>query len=74
MPSPDMRKQHVLMYEGQALSNTGTHGQETAIEFAHCAIDGITNALIRVTGSEAAARYALALALLRSQRIISPTQ
>jgi hypothetical protein len=62
MPSPDMRKRHVLMYEGRALSDTGTHGQETAIEFAHCAIDGIINALIRVERSAAAARYAFALA------------
>ena len=30
MPSPDMRRRHVLMYERQAFFNTGTHGQETA--------------------------------------------
>ena len=63
-----MRKRHVPMYESRALSNTGTHGQESAIALAHGAIDGIMNALIRVEGSEAAARYAFALADSRRGR------
>lgn len=62
MLSPEIRKQQVLLYEGQAISAAGHHGKDGAIELARCAVDGVMNALIRMEGREAAATYAFALA------------
>jgi hypothetical protein len=59
--TPDARELCMLNHEGQTLHMAGSHGKEYAIDVAHCVVDGIMNALIKIEGPEAAAQFAFAL-------------
>jgi hypothetical protein len=51
-----------MAHEGQILASVQHHGTEHAGEIARCVADGAVNALIRIEGPEAAAKFAFALA------------
>ena len=57
----DSRELCMLGHEGQTLQMAGSHGKEHAIDIAHCVVDGVMNALIKIEGPEAAAQFAFAL-------------
>ena len=57
-----MRKRHVPMYDGQALSNTGTHGQENCDRVRALRDRSQRERAHACGGTGSAARYAFALA------------
>jgi len=59
--NPDSRELCMMNHEGQTLQMAGSHGKEHAVEIAHCVVDGVMNALIKIEGPEAAAQFAFAL-------------
>ena len=60
--TPEARKDIVIAHEGQALMVVGSAGRGYAAEMAMAVTDGLMNALVRMEGSEAAAKFAFALA------------
>ncbi len=60
--TPEDRRYSVLSHEGQILASVQHHGPAHAGEVARCVADGALNALIRIEGPEAAAKFAFALA------------
>ena len=57
----DSRELCMMNHEGQTLQMAGAQGKEHAVEIAHCVVDGVMNALIKIEGPEAAAQFAFAL-------------
>jgi hypothetical protein len=60
--TPEDRRHSVMAHEGQILASVQHHGTAHAGEIARCVADGAVNALIRIEGPEAAAKFAFALA------------
>jgi hypothetical protein len=60
--TPEERKHSMLAHEGQILASVQHLGTARAGEIARCVADGAVNALIRIEGPEAAAKFAFALA------------
>lgn len=56
-----VQKNLICGQEGHVLSMASSYGTEYAGEFGRCVADGAMNALVRMEGSEAAARFAFAL-------------
>lgn len=67
------KRQMVIMYEGQALNYAGVNGDVEGINNAHCAIDGLMNALIRLDGPEEVAKFAFALSDRVVGKVCLPT-
>lgn len=55
------RRKVLICHEGQILAHVGTCGIEMTGDLARCYADGAINAIIRLEGVEAAARFAFAL-------------
>lgn len=58
----ELRRLHVLGFEGQTLNFAATHGLETGLLHTRCVIDGAANALARLDGEKNAAHYLYAVA------------
>jgi hypothetical protein len=61
MLTDEMRKQVMISHEGQILAVAGQCGIPHACDMAHCVVDGMFNALIRMEGREKAAEVAFAV-------------
>ncbi len=60
--TPEEKRHSVLSHEGQVLASVQHYGPAHAGEIARCVADGAVNALIRIEGPEAAAKFCFALA------------
>lgn len=55
------RRAIVMQAEGAALHGVGAYGADQQAELIRLQIDGLFNALVRIEGPEAAAKYAFAM-------------